>query len=467
MVPREAEVFKERRPESAGMTNEAAGHADTGGVRLRLALLALAALGATGYLAPEGTAARHVYAAYFGGWNVAAKGYYPRDIPARRLTHVLYAFAVPAEDGSCAPTSPWADYQRPFAAGESVGGSADSPTQALRGNFNQLRRLKAANPGLRVLITIGGWGGSTYFSDVAATEASRRKFAASCVDRFIRGNLPGAPPAAAAGVFNGLDIDWEYPGGGSPGNHTRPDDRANATRLFRTLRRHLDRESERTGRRYLLTAALPAGTSRYEVASVAASLDWANLMTYDLHGPWETVTNFNAPFDGEPGSPLSVKGAVAAYLAAGVPREKIVVGVPFYARQFIRVGTTDHGLFRPFDNRGLAGDGASWASKTTPTYRDLVDGAGIVTDSRRDPQGLQGFTRHWSADARVPWLYRPRGGYDFGGVSRFISYDDPSSIARKSRYTRRLGLRGVMAWEITQDSDARTLVRALSPRPVR
>jgi chitinase len=441
--------------------------ADTGWVRLRVALLVFLAVACVGGSAQDAVAARDVYAGYFGGWNVAAKGYYPKDIRARRLTHVYYAFAVPGADGTCAPTSPWADYQRPFAARESVDGVPDAPAQALRGNFNQLRKLKRANRGLKVLIAIGGWGGSTYFSDVAATRAARNRFAASCVDRFIRGNLPGAPRGAGAGVFNGLDIDWEYPGGGAPGNHTRPGDRANATRLFRTLRRHLDRESARTGRRYLLTAALPVGTSRYELSRVASVLDWANLMTYDLHGPWESETNFNAPFAGEPGSSLSVKGAVAGYLAAGVPRAKIVVGVPFYARQYVRVGRLDYGLHRPFDNRGLAGDAASWARRTTPTYHDLVDVAGIVTDSRRDPRARKGFTRRWSTAARVPWLYRPRGDYRFGRVSRFLSYDDPSSIARKSRYARRQGLRGVMAWELSQDSDARTLVRALSPRPVR
>jgi chitinase len=429
--------------------------------------VALLALATAGHTASEAAAARHVYAAYFGGWNVAAKGYLPKQIPARRLTHLYYAFAVPAADGTCVPTSPWADYQRPFSAAESVDGIADAPAQPLKGNFRQLRELRAENPGLKVLITIGGWGGSRYFSDVAATREARNRFAASCIHRFIRGNLPGAPPGAAAGLFKGLDLDWEYPGGGDPGNRTRPDDRANATRLLRTLRRHLDRESARTGKHYLLTAALPAGTSRYDVPRVAPFLDWANLMTYDLHGPWEPQTNFNAPFAGEPDSSLSVKGAVSAYLAAGLPRRKIVVGVPFYARQYVRVGTANGGLYQPFDNRGLSAVGVTWSSRTTPTYHDLVDVARILTDSRSHPQGLDGYTRHRSPEAHVPWLFSRSARHPFGRVSTFISYDDPTSIAGKSRYARRQGLRGIMAWEISQDSDARTLVRALSPWPVR
>ena len=123
-----------------------------------------------------------------------------------------------------------------------------------------------------MLITIGGWGGSTYFSDVAATRAARNKFAASCVDRFLRGNLPGraAPPGAGAGVFNGLDLDWEYPGSGSPGNHTRPEDRANATPPLPHPSAAPDRESAQTGRRYLLTAALPVGTNAPATSSRAS-----------------------------------------------------------------------------------------------------------------------------------------------------------------------------------------------------
>jgi chitinase len=437
-------------------------------VRFRtLVLIALASVAAAGSLSPASSAARPVYAAYFGGWDVYSRGFFPKDIPARRLTHVFYAFAVPGSDGTCRSSDSWADYGRPFTAAESVDGVGDGRAQALRGNFNQLRELKRRHRGLKVLLTIGGWGGSRYFSDVAATPEARRKFAASCVDRFLRGNLEGLPRGAAAGVFNGLDIDWEYPGGGDPGNIRRPTDRANATLLFRTLRRHLDRESARAGRRYRLTAALPVGTSRFELARVADTLDWANLMTYDLHGPWESTTHFNAPFGGEPGSVLSVRGAVSAYLASGVPRRKIVVGVPFYARQFVRVRRTALGLHQPFDNRGLVSGASEWTRKPTPTYRELVDVARIVTDSRRDPRARRGYTRRWSSTAHVPWLYAPKAEHPFGEVSAFISYDDPQSVARKARYVRRQGLRGLMAWEVSQDSERHSLLRALSPKRVR
>lgn len=431
-----------------------------------LALLAVA-LFAAASLSGEASAARPVYAAYFGSWDIYSRGFFPKDIPARRLTHVYYAFAVPGSDGTCRSSDSWADYGRPFTADESVDGAGDTAAQALKGTFNQLRELKRRHRGLKVHLTIGGWGGSKHFSDVAATPEARRKFAVSCVDRFIRGNLPGFPPGAASGIFNGLDIDWEFPGGGDPGNISRPDDRANATLLFRTLRRQLDRESARTGRRYRLTAALPVGTTRFELAHVAETLDWANLMTYDLHGPWESETHFNAPLAGEPGSVLSVKGAVSAYLASGVPRRKIVVGVPFYARQFVRVRRSGFGLHQPFDNRGLVSGAPEWTRKPTPTYRELVDVAGIVTDSRRDPRARRGFTRRWSAAAEVPWLYASKAEHPFGRVSTFVSYDDPQSVARKARYVHRQGLRGLMAWEVSQDSERHSLLRALSPRPVR
>src|SRR5205085_9180768 len=131
------------------------------------------------------------------------------------------------------------DYEAPKWSGDaSVDGVADDPSnpnQHVFGNFNQLLKLKAAHPGLRIEISIGGWTGSKYFSDVAATSASRKAFVQSCIDLFIRGNLPtgGWPEqaggaGAAAGLFDGINVDWEYPGK-DPGNgaHYSPADRVN------------------------------------------------------------------------------------------------------------------------------------------------------------------------------------------------------------------------------------------------
>src|SRR2546423_9749251 len=138
-----------------------------------------------------------VHAAFFANWDRYARGYFVNQIPAGRLNVIDYAFAMPTAAGTCALSDPWSDYQAPTWSGESsVDGVADDPSnpdQHVFGNFNQLLKLKAAHPGLRVVMSLGGWTGSTWFSDAAATPATRRAFVTSCLDLLIRGNLPNDP----------------------------------------------------------------------------------------------------------------------------------------------------------------------------------------------------------------------------------------------------------------------------------
>ena len=165
------------------------------------------------------------------------------------------------------------------------------------GNFNQLLKLKAAHPNLRIEISIGGWTGSKWFSDVAATPASRRAFVQSCLDLFIRGNLPHDPvniwppqsggAGVIAGLFDGINIDWEYPGI-DPGNgaHFSAGDRHNATQLLKEFRRQLDEYGESTGKHYLLTVDIPGGnvnsSGSWELHQVADTVDWIDVMTLRL-----------------------------------------------------------------------------------------------------------------------------------------------------------------------------------------
>src|SRR5919198_3819257 len=135
-----------------------------------------------------------VRAVFFANWDRYARGYFVNQIPASRLNVIDYAFAMPAADGTCALSDPWSDYQAPTWDGaNSVDGVADDPSnpnQHVFGNFNQLVKLKAAHPGLKVVMSLGGWTLSKYFSDVAATAAARETFVRSCIDLIIRGNLP-------------------------------------------------------------------------------------------------------------------------------------------------------------------------------------------------------------------------------------------------------------------------------------
>src|ERR687888_288282 len=135
-----------------------------------------------------------VRAVFFANWDRYARGYFVNQIPASRLNVIDYAFAMPTAAGTCALSDPWSDYQAPTWSGDnSVDGVADDPSnpnQHLFGNFNQLVKLKAKYPSLKLVMSIGGWTLSKYFSDVAATAASRQAFVQSCIDLLIKGNLP-------------------------------------------------------------------------------------------------------------------------------------------------------------------------------------------------------------------------------------------------------------------------------------
>jgi chitinase len=364
---------------------------------------------------------------YLASWGVRPKGIRIADLPGDQLTHIIYAFARITEDGRFALGDPCID----------VGQCGSAPGAPLpstdRGTFAELRRLKERYPNLQLLIAVGGWTGSDRFSDVALTPESRRTFAQSAVDVAIR---------RSPGLFDGIDVDWEYPvGGGLPSNAARPVDYENCTFLLLELRRELDTQGERDGRRYLLSIATIAGPSaprHFDLATVAGIVDWFNVMTYDFHSG-SKIAHFNAPLytaSGDPTPSYTVDSTVHRYIAARVPRAKIVVGVPFYGRVYGGVGPANDGLFQPAP--GPVPD--EWRSGTD--YRSIV---------RRDPESL-GFRRVMHPEARVPFLFNAMTG-------TWITYDDTESVAEKAAYVRSHGLGGVMAWEIGGDDG--TLVAAI------
>src|SRR6266545_2964825 len=202
----------------------------------------------------------YVKVGYFTQWGIYRRNFLVKNLHtsgiAGKVTHINYAFGNVGVDGRCFEANEsgqgdaWADYQKRFRASESVDGVADVVSQPLAGNFNQLRKLKAMYPGLQVQMSLGGWTWSKYFSDAALTPASRQAFVASCIDLFIKGNLPiigtspHGGPGSGAGVFDGIDVDWEWPASeGNTGNVVRPEDKQNFTALLAELRR--DRGGER------------------------------------------------------------------------------------------------------------------------------------------------------------------------------------------------------------------------------
>jgi chitinase len=433
----------------------------------------------------DGAGPRKVVSAYFADWDIYGRGYFVKDIPVNQLNVIQYAFGVPMFDKatgavSCDILDPWADFQRPAGAADSVDGMADdaaNPDQHLFGNFNQLRKLKQAHPNLKIEISLGGWTKSTWFSHVSATAALRTAFVTACINTFIKGDLPtgGWPTGAggtgaAAGVFDGIDLDWEYPTALGGGNvDFGPADRHNATLLASEFRRQLDALGRANHKQYLLTGALPAAknsTKYYELSSFVRSLDWVNVMTFDYNVPGDPLTAHDTLFRRDRRDPhgddptWNTVGTVEWYLCNGVPRDKIVVGVPFYANQYIRTA----GLYTPHDNTGLDPNSLQWDQMPQPTYHSLVDQAGIVTAGG---QGQLGYTRVWNWRAGEPYLINPAGVHALASgtvtVPTVITYSDPHSIAERTRLIRSWGLRGAFAWEVSQDSDAHALLGALAP----
>lgn len=390
--------------------------------------------------------------AYFTQWGIYS-GFMEKNLvsngTAGRLTILNYAFSNISSNLQCASGDTWADYQRPFAASESVNGQADSYGQTLAGNFNQLRELKQLYPNLKILISIGGWTWSSNFS-AAAEPQNRAAFVQSCIDQFIEGNLPqvdgdtSGGPGAAANVFDGFDIDWEYPDNPGNGNAYGPQDTANFTGLLAEFRHQLDTLGQQTGKHYLLTAALPSGQDKYDniqLGKIGKYLDYGNLMTYDMHGPWSATgpTDFNAPLFCDPRDPspapantYCINHAVMDFLKAGFPAHKLVIGIPLYGHGWTNVPNVNHGLFQSSPNMQAASLGGG-----TANYNQLV---------------TLNMTRYWDPLAMTAWYY---------DGTNFWSYDDPASIAVKMGYVRILGLGGAMAWSLDGDDASGTLMNAI------
>ena len=378
---------------------------------------AILLVGATAAIAPVADAVSPpVIGAYYPGDSAAR---YPvAQIPADKLTHLFYAFAH-IEDGKCVVA--------PEAAA----------------HFTALAELKRKHPRLRTLISIGGWEADG-FSDAALTRASRKRFVGSCMALFFDARLK---------AFDGVDIDWEFPvTGGPPKLAARPQDRHNFTALAREFRRQLDALGKARGQAFLLTAALPAGRLEssgpydpvlsFELGPLSKTLDFINLMTYDMGTAFSRVASFNAPLREDPADPLdpavrrwnNVEGGIAYFRQQGVPAEKLVLGLPFYGRGYRVATNANNGLYQPYSAPFEAGDWRTIEAKLLP-----------------DPAWQQ----HWHPVAQSPWLFNP-------AQRIFVSYEDPKSIGIRARLAKTSGLRGVFTWELTGDDEQHSLLEAMA-----
>lgn len=285
-------------------------------------------------------------------------------------------------------------------------------------NLRRLSALKQRNPNLKILISIGGWTWSKNFSDATLTDTGRTALASSAVDIVARFNL------------DGIDIDWEYPGLPGDNNPFRPEDKYNYTLLFKALRAGLDSLQGITGRYYLVTTAVGASDAfitHTEMDKVAQYNDYINIMSYDYRGVADSVTGHHTNLYASQLDPdtLSSHRSVDAFIAAGVPPEKIVLGIAFYGKGWQVRSAANNGLYQPVA-QPVHGYGFTYL------HDSLVN--------------QQGYTRYWDSAAAAPWLFNPQ-------TNTLITYDDETSVRMKCDYIISRRLAGAMFWEYASDPE--------------
>ena len=349
--------------------------------------------------------------AYFGESGIYRNPpYYLRDLVrnggAALLDQLNYAHAA-VTGGRCSLADRKADLETLYTKETSVDGTADDPASPFRGYFHQLKELKKRYPDLKVFISLEGTAAS--FREDAQPE-NVRAFVSSCVDIFLRGHF--APGVAEPGIFDGIDVDWEYP---------QQADAENFRALLKEFRRQMN------GVRHGLKLEIAVGDQPQmqpgtDFRQIARMVDEVGIMNYDYTGPWEHTTGFLAPLFSSSEAPRqygSVAESIAAYEKAGVPRRKLLMGVPFYGYQWSGVDPANHGLYQK--GKGNSQD---------KPYRLI-----------RELQPFYAKFRH--PESLAPWL--------FDGAN-FWTFEDPTSIAYKSSYAAHHHLGGIMIWELGDDT---------------
>jgi chitinase len=425
---------------------------------------------------------------YFTQWGVYARDYQVADIissgAAANLTFINYAFGNIYEKnggyecGMITKLEPGAT--NPNAAGAGTGGDhwADAgmtakrrvdPTDVIKwddklaGNFRELKAYKAKYPNTKLFISLGGWTWSKWFSNAAKTDALRKQLVSSCIDIYLKGNIPVVDgkggPAAAANIFDGIDIDWEFPGvKGQPYNTVSPEDKKNFTLLLAEFRKQIDEFGAANKKDYLLTVAIGVGKDKIDMTEpreYSRYLNWINMMTYDYNGGWaaQGPTDFQSHLYPDPTNPsykcsgkagdtcygdrslvsfYNTDDAVKQLLNAGVNPKKLVLGVPKYGRGWTGVTNANNGLYQ------VAKDPARG------TYEAGIEDYKVLKNAPGNVFVHPVTKQSWKFDGSTFW-----------------SYDTPEVIATKVQYGKNLGLGGVFSWSLDGDDSNATLTKAM------
>jgi len=400
---------------------------------------------------------------YFEEWSIYYAGYNIANLQqngvAGKLTHLIYAFAdlTATPTPACTFADTWADYQSPYLP--SVSGVAYPGP--LYGNFAAIQQLKQLHPKLRVLMSIGGASAANTaaFVTAASTAAGRQALAASCIDLFVEGNI--ATGITAPGLFDGFNIDWEFP---------TASDTQNFTALLAEFRSQLNALGKVTGKNYVMSFDGPAGSQNYvniDLKNAAKQVDFITIDGYNYAGSWDTQTNDASPlFDSKQdplfGQDLDIDATVNAYLKAGVPPSKYTMGVPTYGAGWTGVPNKNHGLYQ---------------NSTGPSPVPLANGTGLCTDLSGNTAGCDplltpglatyatlanltanGYSVYFDPLRIAVTLYDPSGG-------TFYTYDNPTTAFLKMLYIDLKvpgGLGGSYVWALKDDDANGTLVKTMA-----
>ncbi|MFI1099258.1 glycosyl hydrolase family 18 protein [Streptomyces melanogenes] len=359
---------------------------------------------------------------YFTDWGVYQRNYHVKNIvtsgSAAKLTHINYAFGN-VTNGQCAIGDAYADYQKTYDASSSVDGTADTWDQPVAGNINQLRELKKKYPNIKVLWSFGGW---TWSGGFGAAAANPTAFANSCY------SLVEDP--RWADVFDGIDIDWEYPN--ACGLSCDTSGQAALKNLLSALR-------AKFGSANLVTAAVTADGSangkmdQADYAGAAQYVDWYNVMTYDFFGAWDAKgpTAPHSPltsYNGIPIAGFNTDAAIQKYRGKGIPASKLNLGIGFYGRGWTGV-TQD-------------APGGTATGPAPGTYEQGIEDYKVLKSTCPTTGTIAG-----TAYARCG--------------SNWWSYDTPSTIAGKMSYVKTQGLKGAFFWEFSGDTSGGELMSAI------
>ncbi|KAL5611713.1 uncharacterized protein BROUX77_001869 [Berkeleyomyces rouxiae] len=358
---------------------------------------------------------------YYTDWYVA-----PPNVPHNRvyfftITHINYAFLNLFDNGTVYPGDVWADFQKPFDGdvGPALYFDEDGVLQTKAyGCIGQLYKLKQENRRIKTFLSIGGWTWSSNFPAAASTEKGRAEFARSSV-KLMRD-----------WGFDGIDIDWEYP-------KTKTESE-NFVALLKRVRQELDDYAAvyTPSYHYSLAIAAPASPTHYsmlDLKSLGEILDYINLMSYDYGGSWSEVSGYLANLhpseENTRATPLNTADVVDAYLKAGVPSHKLILGMPTYGRSFENTDGIAKSFTKPAEGKvvtpGVDGtwEVGAWDYKALP-----VAGAQEFDDEKA--------VAHYSYDEKKKQL---------------ITFDTPKIAEKKVDFLREKRLGGAMFWEASGD----------------